>query len=67
MFQGNTQNQENYCRVRSAHQFWRVRRALGQTFSEQSRMSLRLSQNYEQAWWHRCPHRCGVGAALFSK
>jgi hypothetical protein len=50
MFQGNTQNQENYCRVRSAHHFWRVRRALGQTFSEQSRLSRRLSQNHEQVW-----------------
>jgi hypothetical protein len=39
MFQENTQNHENYCRVRSLHQFWRVRRALGQTFSEQSLMS----------------------------
>jgi hypothetical protein len=47
MFPRNTQNHENY-RVRSAPQFWRVRRALHQTFSEQSLMSLRLSQNYEK-------------------
>ena len=29
-------------------------------------MSLRLSQNREKAWWHRCPHLgvVGMGAAF---
>jgi hypothetical protein len=25
---------------------------------KQSRLSRRFSQNYEKAWWHRCPHLC---------
>jgi hypothetical protein len=28
MFQRNTQNHEKFCRVRSTHQHWRVKRAL---------------------------------------
>ncbi len=48
MFQGNSQTHEDSCRVRFTHQLWCVRRALRETFFEQSLMSPWRSQNHEK-------------------